>query len=88
MIRLILLLPLAVSACTAPADLPRPVSVASGPVALEIPRVPAVDLRGRWTIAEVNGRPVDGLWLELCHFANAWIVNFEAPDRRWSRFPN
>lgn len=65
MIRLVLLLPLAVSACTAPTDIPRPVSVASGPVAQEIPPVPAVDLRGRWTIAEVDGRPVDGLWLEL-----------------------
>jgi hypothetical protein len=59
MIRLALTLPLALSAC-ATRQAPLPPSQAEVP-----PIVAAVDLRGRWTITEVNGRPVPGLWLEL-----------------------
>ena len=59
MIRLALLLPLALAAC------------ASGPLTLpppdaEVRPVVASDrLQGRWTITAVNGRPGNGLWLEL-----------------------
>ena len=44
---------------------------ASDPVSLPPPNTdvrPVVakdDLRGRWTITSVNGRPVNGLWIEL-----------------------
>lgn len=59
MIRCALFMSLALAAC------------ARGPIALPPPEVdtrPVVandSLQGRWTITAVNGRPTDGLWLNL-----------------------
>ncbi len=65
MIRLVLLLPLTLAACTVRADSPPPPVAAGRPVAEEVRATSTPDLRGRWTITEVNGRPEAGLWLEL-----------------------
>ena len=60
MVRLVLLLPLALAACGVRADTPP-----SPAAAAEARPTATPDLRGRWTIIAVNGRPVSGLWLEL-----------------------
>src|SRR3954469_9906417 len=65
MIRLVLLLSLALAACTVGADIPPPRAAAGRPLAGEVQPTPTPELRGRWTITEVNGRPESGLWLEL-----------------------
>jgi hypothetical protein len=65
MVRLLLLLPLSLAACTVRADIPPPPAAASGPVVEVVQPNSTPDLRGRWTITEVNGRPESGLWLEL-----------------------
>jgi hypothetical protein len=59
MIRLAVTLPLALAACsTGKAPL--------APTQAEVRPVVAKDnLRGRWTITSVNGRQVNGLWIEL-----------------------
>ena len=64
-VRYVLLLPLAVAACTVRADIPPPHAAAGRPVAEEVRPTFTLDLRGRWTITEVNGRPESSLWLEL-----------------------
>jgi len=59
MIRLALLLPLALAACSSG-------SVSLPPPDAEVRPVVANDgLQGRWTITAVNGRQGNGLWLEL-----------------------
>jgi hypothetical protein len=64
-VRLVLLLPLTVAACTVRGDFP-PAPTAGGPPAgQEVRPTSTPDLRGRWTITEVNGRPESGLWLDL-----------------------
>lgn len=65
MVRLVLLLPLTVGACSARADIPPPPASAGRPVAEEPRATFTPDLRGRWTITEVNGRPKSGLWVDL-----------------------
>jgi len=65
MVRLLLLLPLTVAACTVRADIPPPPASAARPAAQEVRAAVTADLRGRWTIVAVNGRPEPGLWLEL-----------------------
>lgn len=65
MVRLVLLLSLTVAACTARADIPAPTAAAARPLADEVRPPSTPDLRGRWTIAQINGRPEPGLWLEL-----------------------
>jgi hypothetical protein len=65
MSRLFLLLCLALAACTVGADIPPPGAAAGPPPAKEFQPTPRPDLRGRWTITQVNARPVSGLWLEL-----------------------
>ena len=61
MTRIALFLPLALAACASePAPLPPP------PPDAEVRPVVANDsLQGHWTIASVNGRPGNGMWLEL-----------------------
>jgi hypothetical protein len=70
--RLTLLLPLALAACAKhPAPLLPPpevdaVPAASAPVPTEVrPAMQQDRLQGHWTITKVNGKPVQGLWLEL-----------------------
>ena len=46
----------------------------SMPAAREVPLAPAIELKGRWTIAEVNGRREPGLWLELGGEGSATIT--------------
>ena len=59
MIRLGLILPLALAACSTG-------KVALPPTQTDVrPIVAKDDLRGRWTINSVNGRQGNGLWLEL-----------------------
>jgi len=59
MIRLAMILPLALAACsTGKVPLPPPQADAR-------PIVAEDDLQGRWTITSVNGRQSNGLWLEL-----------------------
>lgn len=65
MVRLVLLLPLTLAACAVRADIPPPAAAVGQPLAGEIRPTLTPDLRGRWTITEVNGRPESGLWLEL-----------------------
>ena len=61
MTRLVLFLPLALAACAGrPVPLPPPAAAAD-----VRPAVAEVSLQGRWTISSVNGRQVDGPWLEL-----------------------
>ena len=57
MIRLVLILALAIAACSTVPHSPKRAGVGSA--------VPQVDLRGRWVITSVNGRQAKGLWLEL-----------------------
>lgn len=65
MVRLALLLPLALAACAVRADTPPLPAAAVRPAAHDAPPTATADLRGRWTIVAVNGRPEPGLWLEL-----------------------
>lgn len=65
MVRLATLLPLTLAACAVRADIPPSAATAGPPAAGELRSASAPDLRGRWTITEVNGRPEPGLWLEL-----------------------
>ena len=59
MIRPALLLPLALAACSSvPLSLPPPAADVR-------PAAAGADLKRRWTITAVNGRPVAGLWLDL-----------------------
>jgi heat shock protein HslJ len=56
--RTLLLPPLLAACATAPVPLP--------PVKSEVRPVVAHDnIQGRWTIAAVNGKPTEGLWIEL-----------------------
>lgn len=64
MARLALLLSLTLVACAIRADTP-PSPAGGRPAAEEIRPTPNPDLRGRWTVTAVNGRPESGLWLEL-----------------------
>jgi hypothetical protein len=65
MVRLALLPPLMLAACVVRPDTP-PSPAATGQAAAEEARATATpDLRGRWTVTAVNGRPESGLWLEL-----------------------
>lgn len=65
MVRLALLLPLALAGCVVRADAPPSAAAAGRAAAEEVRPAATPDLRGRWTIAAVNGRPESGLWLEL-----------------------
>lgn len=65
MIRLALLLPLTLAACAVRADSPPSPGSAGRPAAEEVRPAASPDLRGRWTVTAVNGRPELGLWLEL-----------------------
>lgn len=65
MIRLALLLPLTLAACAVRADSPPSPGSAGRPAAEEVRPAASPDLRGRWTVTAVNGRPESGLWLEL-----------------------
>ena len=59
MIRLALLLPLALAACASdPVSLPPPVAEVR-------PVVVKDSLQGPWTVTAVNGKPSNGLWLNL-----------------------
>jgi heat shock protein HslJ len=59
MIRLVLILPLALAACSTD-------KVGLPPTQTDVrPIIAKDDLRGRWTITSVNGRQGNGLWLEL-----------------------
>jgi hypothetical protein len=60
MIRLVLILPLALTACAS-----LPVTVAAPSAASARPAVAEVSLQGRWSITSVNGGQSNGLWLEL-----------------------
>ena len=59
MTRLVLILAVAVGACS---TVPVPLAPSQADVR---PAIPKHDLRGRWTITSVNGRQSRGLWLEL-----------------------
>jgi hypothetical protein len=63
MFRLAPLLPLALTACAMRPDAPPSPTAASRPATKGQTATP--DLRGRWTVTLVNGRPEPGLWLEL-----------------------
>lgn len=65
MVRLVLLLPLTVAACTVRADTAPPSAAAARPEVLKVRPTPTPELRGRWIVTQVNGRPEAGLWLEL-----------------------
>jgi hypothetical protein len=65
MVRVFVLLPLLLAACTVRTDIPPSPAAAGRPVAEQPPPAAAPDLKGRWTIAQVNGRSVAGLLLEL-----------------------
>lgn len=60
-----LLLALTLAACAVGADTAPPPADAGWAAAEEVGPSPTPDLRGRWTITAVNGRPQSGLWLEL-----------------------
>lgn len=61
MSRLVLFLLLALAACSSrPVHVPPPAATAG-----VLPALAEFSLQGRWTISSVNGRQVDGLWLEL-----------------------
>jgi hypothetical protein len=63
MTRVASLLPLALAACATRADKPPPPATVVMPVAAR--PTTALDLRGRWTVTALSGRPVTGLWLEI-----------------------
>jgi heat shock protein HslJ len=98
--RLLSFLPLALAACAShPAPLPPPFDAAhaSQAEALAPHEVRSVvqqdSLQGRWTITQVNGRKVSGLWLDLGGEGSGAVakrpdggMNMESPQPQTSAF--
>jgi hypothetical protein len=65
MFRFVVLLPFCLGACAIRGPVPQTPAATYPPMAPQIQSTPAPALQGRWTIIEMNGKRVAGLWLEF-----------------------